>query len=133
MAATIGEQLVPTQIAYFTSEARTSSEDGDLAMNHRGKGVSLHLEITAASGSSPTLDIKLQGYDELGAGYFDIPGAVFAQATGTGTDELVLYPGVAETSNVSVSDILPRVSRAVATIGGSSPSFTFTLGGSLIE
>lgn len=124
---------MPTQITYFTSSARTSTTNGALAMNHRGKGVSLHLDITAASGSSPTLDIKLQGYDELGEDYFDIPGAAFAQATGTGTDELVLYPGVAETSNVSVSDVLPRVSRAVATIGGSSPSFTFTLGGSLIE
>ena len=124
---------MPTQITYFSSSARTSTTNGSLAMNHRGKGVSLHLDITAASGSSPTLDVKLQGYDELGADYFDIPGAAFAQATGTGTDELMLYPGVAETSNVSVSDVLPRVSRAVATIGGSSPSFTFTLGGSLIE
>jgi hypothetical protein len=124
---------MPTQLTYFTSSAREETASSDIAMNHRGKGVSLHLDITAASGSSPTLDIKLQGYDELGADYFDIPGAVFAQATGTGTDELVLYPGVAETANVSVSDVLPRVSRAVATIGGSSPSFTFTLGGSLIE
>jgi hypothetical protein len=124
---------MPTQLTYFTSAARDETANSAIAMNHRSKGVSLHLEITAASGSSPTLDIKLQGYDELGADYFDIPGAAFAQATGTGTDELVLYPGVAETSNVSVSDVLPRVSRAVATIGGSSPSFTFTLGGSLIE
>ena len=50
----------------------------------------------------------------------------------TGTANLMLYPGVAETANVSVSDVLPKMWRVVATIGGTTPSFTFSLGASVI-
>jgi hypothetical protein len=56
-----------------------------------------------------------------------IAGAAFAEKTTTGDDELVIYPGVAETANESVSDILGRLYDANAAIGGTTPSFTFAL------
>ena len=111
----------------FASAARTTTTNSSDITNYNARGARFTLDITAASGTSPTLDVKMQMKDTLSGKYVDIASAVFAQKTTTGTDELILYPGVAETANESVSDILPRVYRAVATIAGTTPSFTFTL------
>lgn len=113
----------------FASAARTATANSTDQTNYAGRGVICLLDITAASGTTPTLDIKLQYKDSVPATdiYVDIPGAAFAQKTAAGTDSLTLYPGIAETANRSVSDILSREWRAVATIGGTTPSFTFSL------
>lgn len=107
-----------------------TGNSGDLT-NREYRGVVLTLDIDAASGTTPTLDVKLQGTDGLG-NYVDIAGAAFAQKTGAGTSTLTVYPGVAETANVSVSDVLPRTYRVVWTVGGTTPSFTFSVGAALV-
>jgi hypothetical protein len=120
------------EFAAFAPAARTATLNGGDLENRTGRGVKLWLNITAVSGTTPTLDIKLQWKDSLSGLYFDIPGASFPQKSATGTDDLTVYPGVAEAANEAVSDVIPRNWRAVATIGGTSPSFTFSLGGSYI-
>lgn len=115
----------------FSSAARTATANSTDQVNYDAHGIKMHLDITASSGTTPTLDIKLQAL--INGVYIDIAGAVFTQKTGTGTDELTVYPGIAETANESVSDVIPRTWRAVATIAGSSPSFTFSLGVSYIK
>ena len=101
--------------------------------SHGARGIIIYMEITAVSGTSPTLDAKLQGYDALGDVWHDITGAVFAQKTGAGSDYLTIYPGIGETTNEAVSDVIPAIIRVHNTIGGSStPIVTFTLGGVLI-
>lgn len=131
------------EITVFASAARTASANSDeqvvpvsrvhVAPVHQiFKGLHLVLDITAASGTSPTLDVKLQRQDPLSEKWVDLPSAAFAQKTGTGTDDLTIYPGIAETANRSVSDVLSGRWRAVATIAGTSPSFTFSLGGTYI-
>ncbi len=82
-----------------------------------------YLNITNITG---TLDVKLQRMDKISGNWVDLPGGAFAQKNGTGTSELVIYPGVAETSNVSVSDVLGSPLRAVGTIG--TGPCTFSLG-----
>jgi hypothetical protein len=117
----------------FTSVARTATENS-IPQGARGhRGVRLTLDITAASGTNPTLDVKVQSYNETGDDWVDLPGAAFAQKTTTGTDDLTVYPGIAETANRSVSDVLSTTWRAVATIAGTGPSFTFSLGADLID
>ena len=91
------------------------------------KGALLILNITAINGT-PTLDIKLQRVGPAGVA-IDLPSASFTQKTGTGSDDLVVYPGIAETANRSVSDHTGRTLNIVLTIGGTgSPSFTMSLG-----
>lgn len=85
------------------------------------------LDITAASGTTPTLDVKLQFVDDISGKFVDVPGAAFAQKTGTGTDSLVVFPGVTAAANRAVSYALGKTCRFVYTIGGTTPSFTFTL------
>jgi len=116
----------------FTSVARTTTTNSTDQTKTAGVGIKLYLDISAASGSSPTLDIAVQGKDPVTGMYFGIPDVSFAQKTGTGGDTLTLYPGIAETANRSISDILPKTWRVVATIGGGTPSFTFTIGAEYI-
>ena len=71
------------------------------------------LNITAVSGTSPTLDVKFQdSYD--GTNWVDVASGAFSQKTATGASSLVL------------SNVGPYL-RAVRTRGGTSPSFTYDL------
>lgn len=121
-----------TDVVVLPSVARTVTANSDDLVNTQYRGVRLFLNISAASGTSPTLDLKVQSKDPVSGSYVDVPGAAFAQKTGTGTDDLTIYPGVAETANETVSDVVSRTWRVVATIGGTSPSFTFSVGASYL-
>jgi hypothetical protein len=120
------------ELDLFASAARIATVNGSDVNNWRHRGIRLWLDITAVSGTTPTLDVKLQGKDRISGVYVDIPSAAFAQKTANGSDDLLVYPGVAETANRSVSDVLPKTFRVVATIGGTTPSFTFSLSGELL-
>jgi hypothetical protein len=120
------------ELELFPSAARTATVNGSDVNNWRHRGVRLWLDITVVSGTTPTLDVKVQSKDHISGKYVDIPSAAFVQKTATGSDDLLVYPGVAETANRSVSDVLPKTFRVVATIGGTTPSFTFSLSGELL-
>ena len=45
-----------------------------------------------------------------------------------GQIDLAIYPGIAETSNRSVSDHIGQDWRIVSTIGGGTPSLTYSIG-----
>lgn len=125
--------MAHSNITVFPSAARTVTTNSNDMQSEGYKGAWLVLNITAVTGTLPTLTVKLQGKDPLSAIYVDLPGAVFVEKTGISTDSLVLYPGIAETANRIESQPLPHPWRAVATIGGTGgPSFTFSLAGSLI-
>lgn len=65
------------------------------------------------SGTTPTLDLKIQESDD-NSNWSDITGATFTQLTAAGREEIHFK------SN-------KRYIRAVATIGGTTPSFTFSV------
>lgn len=117
----------------LASAERTATTNGGDLTNVFARGVRLHLNISAASGTNPTLDVKVQTKDSVSAAYVDLTGAAFAQKTTTGSDDLVIYPGIGETANRAVSDALSRTWRVVATIGGTNPSFTFSVGAAYIQ
>ncbi len=73
------------------------------------------LNCTAASGTTPTLNVKLQTSDDGGTTWYDLPSAAFTQLTAAGTGILQL--------NVPFGDTL----KVVWTIGGTTPSFTFAV------
>jgi hypothetical protein len=81
--------------------------------------VRLTLNVTAASGTTPTLDVKLQGSPD-GATWVDITGATFAQKTVVASERKV-FVGI------------DRFVRAVYTIAGTTPSFTYTLAGEAVS
>jgi hypothetical protein len=103
--------------------------------NYNNRGTQLTLNITAVSGTTPTLDIKVQVADGAGT-FYDLTDSAgntvaFAQKNATGTDTLTIYPGCTEkltTTGRRYSQPLQRTYRCVSTIGGTAtPTFTYRL------
>lgn len=67
----------------------------------------------AVSGTTPTLDLKIQESDDNSV-WADISGATFTQLTAVGREEIHFKS-------------IKRYIRAVATIAGTTPSFTFSV------
>lgn len=129
-----GTNIGNAAVTALASTSRSTTTNSSDMTNPGARGIWLVLNITAATGSTQTLDCKLQRKEEgVSDVYVDLPDGAWAQASTAGSAELIVYPGVAETANVSVSDALTRTWRAVATFGGTSPVFTFSIAGNYIQ
>lgn len=96
--------------------ARTADGSGSAVDTHSSaygnpRELVCFLDVGAASGTGPTLDVKLEDSDD-NSSFSDIAGAAFAQKANAGTEELRVTG-------------FRRYVRAVAAVGGTSPSFTF--------
>lgn len=110
----------------FASAARTETTNSDDQSFPGYPGsVALFLDVSAASGTTPTLDVKLQA-KKSDATYLDIPGGTFTQKTAVSTEGKT-FPMV--TIMQDKDGPSTGTWRAVATIGGGTPSFTFSLKG----
>ncbi len=101
------------KIEVLASAARTTSGNSNSVETQFFRNLLGILNVTAVSGTSPTLDVKFQESMD-GTNWIDIPSAAFAQATATGLKRL------------EFSTLAPYI-RAVYTIAGTTPSFTFDL------
>ena len=79
--------------------------------------VSLILTSAAGTGSSPTLDVKVQDSDASDGTYGDLSGAAFTQVTDSASVQVITF----------VKDEAKRYIKIVQTVGGSTPSFTFSI------
>ena len=114
----------------FAEGANNSADQTNLY----ARGFILTLDYTAESGTDPTLNVKVQIKDVASGKYVDLTGAAFAEQSANGTNMLTVYPGIGETSDVSVSDGIPLTWRVVATVGGSAtPTVTASLGVSYVR
>lgn len=91
--------------ATFTSDTYEMGELSTLRMN---------LDVTAASGTTPTLDVVIQTSNDGSTNWQAL--GTFAQKTAASSERNV-FPGA------------DRFVRVVCTIGGTTPSFTFSLSG----
>lgn len=145
LVALVGVSLAPStasaENAYQTllpSLERTGAAGGVYTSSEQTntywRGARVFLNITAETGTA-TLNVKVQTKDLTSGVWFDVPGAALDEKSATtGDDILLVYPGVAETGNESVSDTMGRAWRVVATVGtGGSSSFTFSVGAHLLE
>ena len=99
--------------AAVTSTATSSAID---LLEYDGDVV-LILDSAAGGGSSPTLDIKLTECATTGGTYTDLSGATFTQ---------VVDAASMQTLTIN-KDSSKRFVKIVQTIGGSSPTFTFSI------
>ena len=91
-------------------------------------GLTLFLNCTAVSGVGASLAAKLQVLDEISGVWLDVPSATFPAITAPGTTTLTMFPGAASVANVSVNQTVRNFYRAVYTLTGTTPSFTFSVG-----
>jgi len=121
-----------TEATVLASATRTASGNSADQTNYNAKGVILRLNITAVSGTAPTLDVRVQGKDVAAANYYTL--AAFTQKTSTGAHILVVHPGVTDVqARLEEQDVpIPRTWRISYTIGGTNPSFTFSVAAAYI-
>lgn len=136
VTATVGTSITggtisPLTVAGLTIEtstARTTTANGTTITNASGRGAMFYINVSAASGTTPTLVVQLQVQDPVSTSWIDVTGAATATITTTGLSMLTVCPGISEAANTKVSQGLPRVFRFRWTIGGTTPSFTFSIG-----
>lgn len=140
VTATVGTSITGGTISPLTvagvsieaSSAKTVTGVGATITNASGRGAIFFLNVSAVAGTAPTLDVRVQVQDPVSATWFDVPGAAFIQRTAISTALLCVSPDVVEAANSKVSYPIPRTYRLAWTIGGTTPSFTFSVGAQYI-
>ncbi len=133
--STTGGTISPLTVAGVSieaSSAKTATGLGATITNGSGRGAHFFVNVSAASGTTTTLVVRLQVQDPVSLNWVDIPGAATAAITGISTTLLSVFPGVVEAANSKVSNALPRTYRMAWVIGGTTPSFTFSIGAQYI-
>jgi len=95
----------------------TATQTGSAVDTKGYNSAAVVLEVGAVSGTTPTLDVKIQECDTSGGTYADISGATFTQVTATGSSQILRIEGLGTSRK--------RYLRAVGTITGTTPSFAF--------
>lgn len=98
--------------------------------NVAGKGINVYINITAITGTTPTLTVTVQGKDPASGQYFNI--LTSAALNATGFTRLIIYPGITVAANAADSDVLPDTFRITYTVGGTGPSVSATISGSIL-
>ncbi|NBS92638.1 MAG: hypothetical protein EBT27_02695 [Betaproteobacteria bacterium] len=99
-----------------TARTATGSGTGVDLQQYDGDLVLL-LDSAAGSGTTPTMTVTVEHSDSLGSGYSAISGAAFTQVTTTASQQKLVIS----------KDESRRYVRVTYTIGGTSPSFTFSV------
>lgn len=100
----------------------------------------LVINVTTVTGTSPTLDMVVQGSIDLGTTYANLPLRT-AQITAAGVHYISFrnglaqgevgfnQAGVADTGGALTKDVVfdPRFIKVKSTIGGTNPAFTYTI------
>jgi len=104
------------EVTLLASATRTTSGDTSATPVDvkKYKEAVFFLDVTAVSGTAPTLDVKIKTKDPVSGKWFDL--AAFTQATDV-TSEMK-----------AVSGLLGSQIAVFYTIGGTTPSFTFSVG-----
>lgn len=102
-----------TKIVIGTNGAITATQTSAKISTGGYGNAKAFLNITAVSGTSPTLVVKFQESAD-GINFVDVPSGAFSSQNATGVNELLL------------SNVGPYL-RAVQTVGGTTPSFTYDL------
>ncbi len=116
--------------ALLTLTAASASVNSADQTNQASKGIKVVVDITAITGTSPTLTVTLEGKDLASGAYYTILAS--AALTAVGVTVLTVFPGATAVANVAANDFLPKTWRVQATIGGTTPAVTATIGASTI-
>jgi hypothetical protein len=110
------EILGVSVLSLFDPADRSATANGSSVdiLNYEGQAAAI-LQSAAGTGTNPTLDVKLQDSADGSTGWADVTGAAFSQVTNAAASAQVVK------FNASA---VQRYIRAVATVGGTTPSFT---------
>lgn len=111
--------------ALSLSAASASVDGGDIG-NTSAVGAIFVVDITAITGTTPTATFTVEGKDPVSGKYYTILQT--AALSAVSTTVLRVHPAMVAVANLTASDMLPETLRVTATIGGTGPSVTATVG-----
>lgn len=144
MGQRLSEPVITTHVASVTKAATANSGSlkGLGTAVRKAHTMAIYLDVTAASGTTPTLDVSLQFSTDGGTTWYT--AARFAQVTAAVTRRLTMRPFLGSTeaaveeavtstgTNGVIKTNAPFLGgdfdhRFLYTIGGTNPSFTFAI------
>ena len=90
--------------------------------NFNARGVDIFTDTT--SSTTGTVTVKVQKKDPAGGAWFDLTSGTGAAINDPANEILTIYPGIAETANVSVSDHLGLTWRVHVTVATAAVTFS---------
>ena len=122
-----------TQGTLLASASRISSVWAPLINNFNAKGIALYLNVSSVSGTTPTIILNVYYVDPVSGQAFQFTQSNSLSAVGEAI--LFVYPSqlIANVGSVSFTSApIPRNIQVLLAIGGTTPSFTCSVGYSLI-
>lgn len=116
--------------ALTLTAAAASVNGGDIG-NTSASGCVAVIDVTAISGTSPSLTVTIEGKDSLSGKYYTILQS--AALTAVGTTVLRIHPAMTAAANTVAADMMPDAFRVTAAIAGTTPSVTATVAAILVE
>lgn len=105
----------PAQVLKSSGATTVTGDSGSRRLNPRAEKLSVVVDVTAQSGTAPTLDVTVQWSHDGGTTWVSTSSDAFTQyAATTGTKMLLL-------------DAKAPVYRVLWAIAGTTPSFTFSV------
>lgn len=129
--STMDREYNNTTGTLMTSAAQTATIASGSQTNFNARGVTIYVNVTANSGTTPTLQPVFQGQDPITSNWFALIAPASAIAAANTTWTFMMYPGIATTATTPIwtySAALPRIWRVNFIIGGTTPSITFSAG-----
>lgn len=123
----LGNTDLPALLTMTAASSGSASAD---QTNLNGRGAQIGVNITALTGTAPTLTVVIEGKDAASGTYYPLLQSVAIAATGF--TQMTVYPGLTAAANVASIQPLPRVWRVRTIIGGVTPAVTATVGASVI-
>jgi hypothetical protein len=102
------------------------SQNVDFNVPNFAVGGVFFVNLSAAGGTTPIFDFKLQRADAHSGVFKDVVGASIVQLTGAGTSVLTVDPRITGSANVNVAQSLSSRMRAVITIDNTAHDETYT-------
>lgn len=99
--------------------------------NRTGRGLKLVIDITAITGTGPSLTVTIEGKCPISGKYYTLLAS--AALSAVGTTVLTVYPGLVAAANVVANDILPRTFRVKAVVAGTAPSVDAKIAASIVR
>lgn len=116
----------------LSSSAYTADQSSDLK-NPVGSGIEVIVDVTVKTGSPTNIVMTISGIDPASGKAYTLLAS--AAITGVSTNVYRVFPGAAETANVSTNKFLPKNFR-IAVVGtgvDGSNKFTYSVGAHLLR
>lgn len=117
-------------LALISHVAASAGVTGGNQLNDGCRGVAVGVNISALTGTTPTLTVFVEGYDGASGQWYTLLQSTALNAVGFTL--LRVYPGLTAAANSAANAVLPATWRVRTVIGGTSPAVTATVGASTL-